>query len=46
MEKEKGIAIRDERAEADYWISRQANGDEILMSLGDIKQLNGLMELS
>ncbi len=46
MEKEKGIAIRDERAEADYWISRQANGDEILMSPGDIKQLNGLMELS
>lgn len=46
MEKEKGIAIRDERAEADYWISRQANGDEILMSSGDIKQLNGLMELS
>ncbi len=46
MEKEKCIAIRDERAEADYWISRQANGDEILMSPGDIKQLNGLMELS
>lgn len=46
MEKEKGIAIRDERAKADYWISRQANGDEILMSPGDIKQLNGLMELS
>lgn len=46
MENEKGIAIRDERATAEYWIRRQANGDEVLMDSGDIRQLNGLMGLS
>lgn len=46
MEHEKDIAITDERAAADYWISRQVKGDEILMTEGEIRQLNGLMELS
>ena len=46
MKNEKNIAIRDERAGADYWISRQTNGNEVLMSPGDIRQLNGLMRLS
>ncbi len=38
------IAIRDNRAEADYWIRRIPNGDEIWLTQEDIFKLNAEMK--
>ncbi len=37
------IAIRDERAEAGYWISRQSCGEELLLTREEIREINTLM---